>query len=519
MINTVALTGATGAMGGEALASLCKLENVKIKCLVRGKLSKKPKFFKKTYKKNSGKIELVQGDVADKEACVELIKDADYVIHCAAMIPPKSDHDPDATYLANFVGVKNLVDAILESGRADEIKYVHIATVAMYGHRGYPHVWGRVGDPMISSDYDCYSLYKLKAERYVLESKLPHFVSLRQTAVLHKYMFANNLKDGLMFHTAWNAPLEWITDYDSGVMCANLVKLDRENALEGFWNSIYNIGGGASCRVTGFETLDSGFKIMGKGAKNFFKPDWNIARNFHGVWFYDSDVLENFLHYRSQSFDDYWAGMQKKYPYFKLGAIVPSPIISKLVIQRLFKNTNAPKYWIKHNKEGRIKAFFGGRENYLKIGGDWKNYPLLCEGKLPDGETDYEELKDIKKAAPRLLNHGYDESKPLSSLTVQELESAAQFRGGELVSKEYDGNEYADLKWRCAEGHEFEASPFTVLKGGFFCPRCEPKPWKYGAIAKKSPFYAQVYFDTHTEEETDDFYPLTDDEEEFIKNK
>ena len=65
---------------------------------------------------------------------------ADYLINCAALIPPKSDHNPNGTYLSNFLGTKNLVDEIIKRG--NNIPYVHVATVAMYGHRAYPHVWG-----------------------------------------------------------------------------------------------------------------------------------------------------------------------------------------------------------------------------------------------------------------------------------------------------------------------------------------------------------------------------------------
>ena len=516
----VALTGATGAMGGEVLYHLLQSErNIEIRCIIYDGEKKLPKFFKKTVKANKGKVERFKGDIANYADCVKLIAGCDYVFHCAALIPPKSDHDPEGTYLTDFLGTKNLIDAVKASGRADKIKFVHVATVAMYGNRSYPHVWGRVGDPIISSDYDCYSENKLKAEKYLLESGLPHFVSLRQTAVLHKYMFANNLKDGLMFHTSWNCPLEWVTDEDSGRLCRNLVERDLDGKLEGFWNDIYNIGGGAACRVTGFETLDGGFKIMGKGAKKFFKPNWNIARNFHGVWFYDSDRLENFLHFRTQTFDDFWRATLKKHPYFKLGKIVPAKLISSLLIKRLFKNTNAPMYWLKHGKEGRVKAFFGGREQYEKIAADWKDYPLLCEGNLPDGKIDYEKLRDVESAEKYLLEHGYDESVPIAKLTVEQLDDAAKFRGGRLLSETYCGDPHEKLKWRCAEGHEFTLSPFTVLRGGYFCPDCEPKPWRYGAVAKRSPFIAQVYFDTHTDGETDDVYPLSADEDKFIVKK
>ncbi len=520
MSKIIALTGATGAMGGEVLKSLLESDgNYKVRCIIFNKENRIPSFVKKTLKKYKDRVFIFKGDLAHYDDCVKLIEGADYVINCASLIPPKSDHDPDGTYKSNFLGTKNLVDSILASGREKEIGYVHIATVAMYGHRAYPHVWGRVGDPMISSDYDVYSMYKLKAEKYVLESGLPRFVSLRQTAVLHKYMFANNMKDGLMFHTSWNCALEWATDVDSGILCRRLVERDEKGELNDFWNAIYNIGGGECCRVTGFETIDAGFRLMGKSAKKFFKPNWNIARNFHGVWFYDSDVLNDKLNFRTESFEDYWKRMSKKYAYFKLGAILPSSFLSACAIKRLFKNTNSPKYWLKHDKEGRIKAFFGDREAYNKIPLKWNSYNLLCEGKTESGEKiDYEALKKKENAKPYLLDHGYDESKPLNILTLADLQQAATFRGGKCIAKNYEaGNLYEKVMWKCRDGHEFALTPYTVLKGGYWCPHCcEPKPWKYGAIAG-IPFYGQVYFDSHDETEIYDSYPLSEHEEDFIK--
>lgn len=520
MKKVIALTGATGAMGGEALLNLMRSDkNLQVRCILFEAERKIPAFVKKTLRKYKDRIFAFKGDIARYEDCEKLLEGADYLIHCASLIPPKSDHNPIGTYLSNYIGTKNLVDAVIAGG--NKIAFVHIATVAMYGNRSFPHVWGRVGDPMISSDYDCYSMNKLKAERYVLESGLKKFVSLRQTAVLHKYMFANNLKDGLMFHTCWNSPLEWVTDADSGVLCKNLVERDIDGKLDGFWNRIYDIGGGEACRVTGFESLDDGFyTLMGVGVKKFFKPNWNAARNFHGVWFYDSDELENFLHFRSETNDAFWARMKKKYPYFKLAKLVPPALISKFAFQRLFKNTNSPMYWIKHGKTGRVKAFYGSEENFGKIGADWDKYPLLCEGKTANGDINYEEIKSGDFAVKVLLNHGYDEKKPLDALTFGDLDEAAKFRGGRCLEKDYKaGNIYGKIKWSCREGHVFESSVYTVLKGGYFCPVCcEPKPWRYGALAKDIPFYAQVYFDTHSPDEVDDVYPLSGDEDKFIES-
>lgn len=523
MSKLIALTGATGAMGGEVLLSLMQsAQNFTVRCLINDKRKRFPKFVNKTLKKYKDRIEILRGNVSRYVDCEKLIDGADYVINCASVIPPKSDHNPENTYKSNFLGTKNIVDAIKSSGRGDDIAYVHIATVAMYGHRAYPHLWARVGDPMISSDYDVYSMYKMQAERYVLESGLKKFVSLRQTAVLHKYMFANNLKDGLMFHTVWNGALEWVTDVDSGILCRKLVEKDVNGELKDFWNAIYNVGGGETCRVTGFESFNRCFRLVGKGAKKFFKPNWNITRNFHGVWFSDSDELEHFLEYRTETFEDFWTRMGKKYWYFKLGAVVPAPVISALAIKRLFKNTNSPEYWLKHGKEGRIKAFFGGRDAYESIPQKWGNYPLICENKLADGSfIDYKAIKDINNA--KLLEHGYDDKKPLNLLNLEDLKSAAAFRGGKCIENEWNAadlrNLHKKVKWQCRDGHNFELTPFTVLKGGYWCPHCcEPKPWKLGAIAD-IPYYSQIYFDSHKSDEINDIFPLFEGEDDFLIEK
>ncbi|MBO5328843.1 MAG: NAD-dependent epimerase/dehydratase family protein [Clostridia bacterium] len=518
----VALTGASGAMGEEILYSLMhKNEDVYVCAFLRSYKKATP-YLKKLLKKYKERIYTFYGDVTNLEDCKKLVSNADYVIHCAAVIPPKCDHNPKLAEKVNLGGTINMVDAICQSPRKDDIKFIHVSTMATYGNRTYPHVWGRVGDPMISADYDVYSLYKIKAERYVLESNLKNFISLRQTLVFHKYMFANNLKDGLLFHTAWNSPFESVTDRDSGDLLANLIERDSNGKLSDFWNKCYNVGGGENCRITGFDTVNDGFALLGKGAKDYFKPNWNVARNFAGVWFADSDVLEEKLNFRKENNADFWTRMGKKYWYFKFGKIVPAKLISWAIFKPLFKNTNAPKYWYNHKKDGRIKAFYGGYAEYEKMGENWNNFNLICEGKAPDGSVvDYKNLINLSWATENglLLNHGYDESKTDDKLSLEDMRTAAAFRGGKCLSTEYiAGDMRQKLKWQCYFGHEFYATPYTVLKGGYWCPCCEPKPWSYGKIAKHSPFYAQVYYDTHDISEENDVYPLYEGEDDFIEN-
>lgn len=520
MKTTVALTGASGAMGSEALRQVLELPYTRAVVLLRRK-PKNIRLAKKLSSRYGGRVEIIFGDIVSFSDCQKLIEKADYLVHCAALIPPGSDKSPEECENINYLGTKNLVDAVLASPRRKTIKYVHISTVALYGNRNHRHPWGRVGDPLLVSAYDYYAATKLRAERYVLEAGLEKFVSLRQTAMLHKRMYKNNLNDGLMFHTAWNVPLEWVTDRDSGLLIKNLVKFDSEGILpKEFWNKCYNIGGGGCCRVTGYETFDASFKLMGASVENFFKPYWNAARNFHGLWYSDSDILNEYLNFRTESCRDFWARMAKEYWYFRLGAIVPEKLLSKLVIQRLFKNPNAPLYWINCGHEGRIKAFFGSREAAEELARDWKDFPVLKKGMCEDGAIDYCALADINGAKEFKLNHGYDESKPDGELELSDMQSAAAFRGGKCLSESMEkGDLFTKLEWECHDGHRFFAAPYTVVKAGHWCPDCcQPAPWKFDRLAKHIPFFAQVWLDTHSPDE-DAVYPISEDEDDVLFKK
>ena len=117
-----------------------------------------------------------------------------------------------------------------------------------------------------------------------------------------------------------------------------------------------------------------------------------------------------------------------------------------------------------------------------------------------------------------MLNHGYDETKPVEQLTDKELQKAAAFRGGQ-----YLGNNI----WRCAQGHNFTASRRLILLGGHWCPECFPfpykeetiqklksdlrnhpsTPWAWDQEAKRNPFFAQIWTPLHEPDEDNVYGP------------
>ncbi len=54
---------------------------------------------------------------------------------------------------------------------------------------------------------------------------------------------------------------------------------------------------------------------------------------------------------------------------------------------------------------------------------------------------------------------------------IQILREVAHQRGGELISTTYIGI-FEKLLWRCSEGHEFKAAPSNVKNSGSWCPKC-----------------------------------------------
>lgn len=503
----IVLTGATGNMGRETLKEILKIDEVELVRILVLPGDKRYKILIKQNKTYKHKIEIIFGNLKDQETCDRLVADIDYVLNLAAVIPPHSDKYPQRAIDCNEIGVNCLVSSIEKLDK--QPKLIHISTLALYGNRNHIHPFARVGDPLLVSPFDIYSATKLRGEFRVLESNVKMWAVIRQTAMLHMNMLKDNMSDGLMFHTCFNAPLEWVTAHDSGVLIANILKKDIKGELKNeFWKKVFNLGGGLINRVTGYDTLNDGFKLIGGGTKDFFSPYFNATRNFHGVWFYDSDRLNKLFNYLSQSVSDYWKQIGKKYGYYKFGKIVPKSLIRKAVIERLFKDDNSPAYWYAHNNEAKLIAYFGGKDEYealKKI--SWNEFNLLRENKTPDGKSiDYNALREVKKA--KLINYYYDIDKKDAEIDIDDLKNVAAAHGGKLLSKVFKkGDIYTKLDWETQDGEKFVASAFTVLRAGhWFNITYKENVWDFDRLAKKDKIFAQAWYDSHGKNENHYYY-------------
>ena len=424
----IAMTGVSGNMGSEALIRAMELgfvERVKVLLTPKKKNNKLERRLKARY---GGRIEVLRGWISDAAACRQLVEGTDIVINMAAVIPPRSDKSPRASYLCNQMGAMRIADAVAAAD--PQPKLIHTSTVAVYGNRTLAHPWGRPGDPLMPAVFDYYAMHKMIGERYVLESPIKNLTVLRQTAMLYEGIIFSNISDGLLCHTTLNGPLEWVTARDSGYLIRRILECEQAGENNGFWNEIFDISGGAHNRRTGYDTFADGFSVMGGSPKSYFKPNWCQTRNFHGMW-YAENTLNDMFGYQRDTVAQFWEEMGKKYRIFKLARALPSAVIRKCVFGRLLGDENSPAKWLKEGDEARVTAAFGSRQKALSLPDSWDNFTVENGEEYGASEQEPKE-----KFADKLLSHGYDEGIPFDSLTLDDMRGAAAFRGGKCLSKE-----------------------------------------------------------------------------------
>jgi nucleoside-diphosphate-sugar epimerase len=488
----VFVTGATGGMGFASLNEMLK-DTDKQDIVILARDSEKNRELLKDYMDRAG-LEIVWGDLTDYEAVKTCVKDCDLILHIAAFVSPAADYHPKQAMAINYGSTKNLVNAIYELGQENHTRFVYIGTVAETGDRMPPIHWGRVGDPIKPSMFDYYAVSKVAAERFLIESGLKYWVSLRQTGIMGKAL--SEVEDAILFHNCFDNVLEYCSDRDSARAMKNLCSYFYEGTLEeSFWGHIYNIGGGESCRVSTFEMYEIMYGAIGLTKLDYMlSPKKEATRNFHGHYYLDSDKLEEYLHFRGDSmqyfYDCYLANLGSLATASKILCRLPGGqrlmgSILRKRFDKLARTEHGTIHFIEDNVEDHIDAYWGSRKR-------WEA--------LPEKLSEMEHFTDWDAVVP--IDHGYDESKPESELTLEDMKKAADFRGGKLLSTDMTKGDWkSKLEFECAFGHRFKASPRLVLEGGHWCDECERKSWNYGKRAKLDPFFAQVWEPLHDPDE------------------
>lgn len=451
MKKTIFLTGATGHMGWAGFLELyARKERFDIRILVRDSKKNRKKLLPYA---GDPSLRIIWGDLMVYEDVAEGVRGADIVLHLGGMVSPAADYYPEKTMRVNVHSAENIARAVLAQPDSDNIKVVYIGSVAQYGDRRAPYHWGRAGDPVLASRFDSYSVSKCLAEQIIVDSGIKHWVSIRQTSMLYPGILG--VVNPVAFHVPMAGVLEWATLEDSGRAIANVCE---DDVPDEFWNRFYNLSSGEQYRMTNYEFLSRMFSVLGlPRPEDVFEPQWFVTRNFHGMWYTDADELDKYLHFRANiPVEDYFIALKRSLPrFFSLARLAPAFLVKLFMKPMAFEKGLGTQSWVSDDEE-KLNAFYGSRLDYGKI----KSWDDVLPPYL---EKSVIRAKDIIR-----LRHGWNEEKPLHSLSDEELISAAQFRGGRFVRR-ISGN---FCEWECEKGHHFKASLEYVLLGGGWCTQC-----------------------------------------------
>ena len=315
MATSVLLTGASGTVGYEVLKQLIdkKIYNVTVfdveSSSSRKKFEALPQHF-----------EIIYGDITNEEDVKKISKNKNVVIHLAAIIPPLADEKPHLAEMVNVKGSELLIRN-LESYSPNAF-FIYSSSISVYGDRlKNPNI--KVEDDLIPSEGDEYAVTKIETEKIVQQSKLKWTI-FRLAAIMGNHKISK-----LMFHMPLQTSVEICTPSDTARAFVNAI--EKENELK---NRIFNLGGGANCRLTYEQLLSESFRIFGMGKLDF--PEKAFAeKNFHCGNYADGDQLENILHFRRDDLKSYFQKVKSGVnPAVKFITKIVNPIVKKTLLKK-----------------------------------------------------------------------------------------------------------------------------------------------------------------------------------------
>ncbi|MCG3217048.1 MAG: NAD(P)-dependent oxidoreductase [Candidatus Heimdallarchaeota archaeon] len=327
----ILLTGSFGNVGESTLNELLS-RGYEIRCF-----DKKSRHNKKIYKlmRDKGNFETIWGDIRNQEDVDKIVEGVDYVIHLAAVIPPKADEKPDYANEVNAGGMRNLVEAVEKLEKKPKI--IFTSSLAIYGAKMHLPPPRTVDDEIKPLAHDLYAFQKWEMEK-ILQASTLDWIILRLTAVPDIHMPMKI--PALMFEVPFEQRLEFVHSWDVALACVNAIETDLNH-------SIMHVAGGEKCRMTGGDYITRLLSAFGVGPipKECFLLPENDEEWFHTDWLYTEDSQE-LLKYQRYTLEDFAVEFEQRIKIRKKLISYVSPLA------KLFLIIRSP-YYRKNKKKAR----------------------------------------------------------------------------------------------------------------------------------------------------------------------
>ena len=288
MSKRVLLTGAFGNVGRYCTEYLLAAGHDVVA------LDRKSPAGEKVAKGFSGRIEVIWGDITQRDTLIDAVSRVDAVIHLAAVIPPITETNPALAQRVNVDATKMLIEIMEASEHCKRL--VFASSVAVHGKGQSKREPPLTPDTPYGPD-DNYGETKMACEQAIQASSLEWTMLRINVSPPVEIDFINGNHDHKMiFAISPDCRVEYVHPQDCALGFANAV--DREASI----GRILLLGGGPECQVSGLDFNNGMMSAYGIPAmpREAFDPG---IPSFYGDYM-DTEESNAILEYQHHSFQD-----------------------------------------------------------------------------------------------------------------------------------------------------------------------------------------------------------------------
>ncbi len=282
MNSPILITGGAGSVGRQLAGMfLAEGRNVRIFDLP---------FMDFTGLEGQPNVEVLKGDITDKESVNEAVRDVGGILHLAALLPPTSERNRDKTFAVNVEGTRSIVEALESQG--SKATLVFTSSISTYGDTSKEPSPITITQPQ--NAIDIYAESKIAGEKILIESCV-NFVILRIASIAVPAFLEP--PEPWPFTSAQRVEMVHRDDVADAIKAS----VDTPEAV----GNVFNIAGGSTWRLTGKDYVEDFFNFMGAPVDMAIyreEPGWND-------W-YDTADSQKILKYQNRSYEFYSGEMR-----------------------------------------------------------------------------------------------------------------------------------------------------------------------------------------------------------------
>ncbi len=300
----VLVTGAAGAIGQKVLKYLLSEGKYEITALdLRTKKSYK------ALKKYRKRVNIIYGDINDHILIEALVKDQDFIIHLASIMPPFADIKKNLGYAVEYKGTENIIKAI--NYYNPNVYLVYVSSTTIYGNVKSAKVTSKLN----IGELDYFAQTKRDVES-IIKEKLANYTLVRLPLIL-----TNPKNNAFMYNIKRNLIVESITDNDAAFL---LVKLLEKK--EKYLKCTLNASGGDATKDKYANILANVLNYYGLSFK-YLISKFFVDKNFYSPFLEDTTSLEEDIEYRSESLTSYYLTIKRINKKRFLNRLLAKPIV------------------------------------------------------------------------------------------------------------------------------------------------------------------------------------------------